>query len=251
MNRGVIVYVHGGKWQGGDKRNHVKDKVRYFRDKLGYNFVSVNYRLMGKGCTKRKGIIRKQVVPCEFPDNANDVAAAISYVTKNAWRYGASGKSVSLIGQSAGGHLAALVSTDETYLSNYGLALSNINFVAPLDTDVFQISTRLSDAEAITNAFGHSRAIWWDASPLNHVKKDEFSGTRCLVPPHLIVFRGQEERRNNIQKYALKLIGKSCVVKSFHDKDFSHSEINTPIGGKGEKAITPLIVNMLKKYNNW
>lgn len=251
MKRGVIVYVHGGGWQGGDKSNQMKDKVSYFRDKLGYNFVSVNYRLMVKDCTKRTGFVKKSTVPCKFPDNANDVAAAIAYVTKNAWRYGASGKSVSLIGHSAGAHLAALVSTDETYLSNFGLALSNINFVAPLDTDAFQISTRVGDMQAIANTFGHSRQLWWDASPINYVKKDQLSGTQCLIPPHLIVFRGQEERRKHILEYSIKLIRAGCTAKTFYALKYSHSQINAAIGKQGEKVVTPQIVSMLKKYNNW
>ena len=99
--RGAIVYVHGGGWRNGDKENHMDDKVRYFRDELGYSFVSVNYRLIAEGCSKYNGRFKRKKVPCEFPDNAYDVAAAIAYVLKNARSYGATTKSVSLIGHSA------------------------------------------------------------------------------------------------------------------------------------------------------
>ena len=34
--RGAIVYIHGGGWHTGDKKNHMDDKVRYFRDDITF-----------------------------------------------------------------------------------------------------------------------------------------------------------------------------------------------------------------------
>jgi hypothetical protein len=38
------MWVHGGGWQNGDKKNQVADKIRLFND-LGWVLVSVNYWL--------------------------------------------------------------------------------------------------------------------------------------------------------------------------------------------------------------
>jgi len=244
--KGVIVYVHGGAWKMGDKKNAMQDKVRRFRDQLGYNFVSVNYRLMDNRCSERQ---RRRVVPCDFPDNANDVAAAIAYVLKNARRYGASGDSVALIGHSAGAHLAALVSTDESYLQRHGLTLSDINFVAPLDTDAFDIMARSGNPAAIENAFGDDKKTLRDASPINHVKRDR-RFRRCKVPPHLVVYRGEPERKRNVQSYVKKLQRNSCSVKTFDASSYDHSQINKAIGNRRDKIVTPQIEYMLGKYNN-
>ena len=237
--RGAIVYIHGGGWHTGDKKNHMDDKVRYFRDDLGYSFVSVNYRLIERHCRKRKG---RKMDPCAFPDNAYDVAAAISYVLKNARKYGATGKSVSLIGHSAGAHLAALVSTDEKYLKKYGVTLSNINFVAPLDTDAFDIPKREGDPKTIRNAFGRNRNVWKGASPINHVKRGK-------TPPHLLVYRGTKGRKKNVERYERKLRNMGRFVKKIYATQYSHEQINKAIGNKRDKFVTPQLLEMLKKYN--
>ena len=39
----VVVWVHGGGWQRGDKRNHMSDKVRLW-NRAGYTVVSDDYR---------------------------------------------------------------------------------------------------------------------------------------------------------------------------------------------------------------
>lgn len=244
IRKGVIVYVHGGAWRTGDKKNAMRDKVRHFRDQLGYNFVSINYRLMDGRCSERT---RRRNVPCDYPDNAEDVAAAIAFVLRNARKFGASDDSVALIGHSAGAHLAALVSTDESYLKRHGLTLSNINFVAPLDTDAFDIMTRSGNPAAIENAFGHNEKTLRDASPILHVKKKR---GRCKIPPHLVVYRGQPERKRNVESYVRKLQRNSCWVQTFNAPMYDHSQINKVIGSRRDRIVTPQIDSMLMSFNN-
>ncbi len=241
--RGAIVYVHGGGWATGNKKNHMQDKVRYFRDELGYSFVSVNYRLIEQGCKMSiQSKFGRREVECEFPDNAYDVAAAIAYILKHASSYGTTTKSVSLIGHSAGAHLAALVSTDEKYLKRFGVTLSNINFVAPLDTDAFDIMTREGDQRTITNAFGSNRQVWREASPINYIK-------RQATPPHLLVYRGEDKRKENVAAYESKLKEMGCFVRSVTADRYSHKQINMAIGKEGENIVTPKILAMLKRFN--
>src|SRR5436305_8308058 len=45
-NHPVVVWIHGGGWQAGDKSD-VQKKPRAFTDK-GFVFVSINYRLLPK-----------------------------------------------------------------------------------------------------------------------------------------------------------------------------------------------------------
>src|SRR5689334_16039728 len=40
----VVMWVHGGAYRAGDKRNSIRDKVALFTGR-GYVLVSVNYRL--------------------------------------------------------------------------------------------------------------------------------------------------------------------------------------------------------------
>ncbi len=65
----VVMYVHGGSYQNGDKSNGVADKVRLFNSR-GWIFVSVNYRLTMTG----------DATSAHYPDHYRDVAAALAWV---------------------------------------------------------------------------------------------------------------------------------------------------------------------------
>lgn len=224
--RGVVIYIHGGSWRAGDKRNHIKDKVKYFRDRHGYNFVSINYRLMTKDCKKQVGSPKK-TVPCKFPDNAYDVAGAISYVLDNALKYGANPAKVSLIGHGAGAHLAALVSTDKKYLAAYNRYLQNIVFVALIDSNAFRLSYKLPDVNNMVHAFGQDRRVWWDASPINFVHSKQ---RKCRVPPQLLLYSGKHKRKESMNAYVAKLKKSGCTVKTYNAKYHTRSQLIKDIG---------------------
>src|SRR6266542_3364800 len=62
-NHPVVVWIHGGGWQAGDKAD-VQKKPQAFADK-GFVFVSINYRLLPKATIKQM---------------AEDVAKAIRWI---------------------------------------------------------------------------------------------------------------------------------------------------------------------------
>ena len=88
----VVVWIHGGGWRGGDKRN-----CRSLRmTARGYAAASVNYRLSQDAT---------------FPAQIHDCKAAIRYLRANAAKYGLDPKRIGVWGSSAGGHLVALLGT--------------------------------------------------------------------------------------------------------------------------------------------
>src|SRR5882724_7332783 len=99
-NHPVVVWVHGGGWQAGDKKD-VDKKPQAFVDK-GFVFVSVNYRLL------KDTVTIKQM--------GEDVAKAIRWVHDHAKDYGGDPDTMMVMGHSAGAQLAALVCTDDRYL---------------------------------------------------------------------------------------------------------------------------------------
>jgi len=106
QNHPVIVMVHGGGWQRGDKANAniATNKYRHFTQ-AGYVFVSINYRLSPA---------------VKHPAHVQDVAKALAWVAKNINRYSGNPARIYLMGHSAGAHLAALVATDQRYLEAAG-----------------------------------------------------------------------------------------------------------------------------------
>ena len=92
----VIVYVHGGGWRRGSRREPLPVLGADFYDTLaaqGFAVAAVDYRLSGEA---------------RFPAPLEDVAAAVGWVRDNATRYGLDAGRVFLWGDSAGGHLALL-----------------------------------------------------------------------------------------------------------------------------------------------
>jgi acetyl esterase/lipase len=90
----TIFYVHGGAWHGGDKGE--ANEWGLFFQKLGYTFISLNYRLTH---TKEANI---------HPAQINDIDDAIDFVSKQAHHWGIDKKRFVIMGASAGAHLALL-----------------------------------------------------------------------------------------------------------------------------------------------
>jgi acetyl esterase/lipase len=88
----VVVYVHGGAWRGGDKR----DFPAMGLTAGGYAVASVNYRLSADA---------------KFPAQIEDCEAAVRYLRTNAKAFGLDPDRIGAWGDSAGGHLVALLGT--------------------------------------------------------------------------------------------------------------------------------------------
>ncbi len=88
----VIVWIHGGGWQKGNKSEWPAITLV---DK-GYAVASINYRLSGEA---------------KFPAQIHDAKAAVRWIRENADKYNIDPNRIGAWGQSAGGHLAALLGT--------------------------------------------------------------------------------------------------------------------------------------------
>ncbi len=86
----VIVFIHGGGWQGGT-RTTGPDFKRYFAQD-GFAIAVIEYRL---------------TPTVRFPSNAEDVKTAVRWLRAHAAEHGLSQR-IGLWGTSAGGHLAAI-----------------------------------------------------------------------------------------------------------------------------------------------
>jgi triacylglycerol lipase len=89
-NLPIAVFVHGGGFVGGDKKDYAN--VPTYLSQHGMVAVNVDYRLAPK------------VV---WPAEAQDVAAVVAFLKKNAAQYGGNPRRIVLIGHSAGANLTA------------------------------------------------------------------------------------------------------------------------------------------------
>ena len=92
----AIVWIHGGAWRGGDKREFES----FLRESAGagYVAVSINYRLAPKHI---------------FPAQVEDSKCAVRWLRANAERLHVDPKRIGAVGSSAGAHLAMMLGAME------------------------------------------------------------------------------------------------------------------------------------------
>lgn len=93
----LVIFVHGGGFSGGDKRDVDPKVVPLLQS--GFAVGSLDYRLSGEA---------------HFPAAARDVKAAVRYLRANASGYGLDADRFALWGESAGANLAAIVGVTAT-----------------------------------------------------------------------------------------------------------------------------------------
>lgn len=224
VKKPVMVYVHGGSWRTGDKA-HTANKDEYFT-KLGYVFVSVNYRLSPDpiNLTDANRVM--------FPTHPRDVAKAVAWVFNNIGNYSGDVGKVSLIGHSAGAHLVSLLSTDKSYLNNEGIQLNQIKCTCSLDAGAYDIPYYLNKYEAqgsnqwntYINAFGNNQTTWQNASPITYLASNQF------IPPFMLVHQGTAQRVDLATRFGNALTNKAIPVTYLNAQPLDHEGINQVLG---------------------
>jgi acetyl esterase/lipase len=91
----VIAYIHGGAWLGGS-RTFGHGRLAGYAASGEYAGISIGYRLTGEAI---------------WPAQIHDCKAAIRWIRANAKKYNLDPDRIGVIGDSAGGHLVAMLGT--------------------------------------------------------------------------------------------------------------------------------------------
>ncbi len=227
----LVIFVHGGGWKRGDKRNATgAAKVTHFLEQ-GYAVASVNYRL---------------VPAAKVEDQAADVAAAFAWLRTNAAKLGIDPKRMVLMGHSAGAHLVALVGTDPAYARAAGFAPSDISGVIPLDGAAYNVPAQMADGPGImqdtyAQAFGSDPARQKSLSPTAHA-----AGPNAPAFLILHVDRDDGKRQSEALGAALRSAGTPVQVTRIAGRGLiGHMEINRKLGQPDYPA-TPVVDAWLK-----
>lgn len=177
--RPAVLLIHGGGWYGGDKRGAREQNIGNTLAMQGYAVFSINYALnRGTGPGGGKG----RFETLAWPGNLFDCKSALRYLRREANRFGIDRERIGVMGCSAGGHLAMMLSAtaQEERWNRGGLYISEANNVAclinfygphylpqPFLADFFE---RPNEVE--------SRTILAEATPRNYFHKG--------MPPTLV-----------------------------------------------------------------
>lgn len=152
----VLLLVHGGGWQQGDKaqRRLVQNKVTHWLGQ-GVVLVSVNYRML----------------PDTLPDmQARDVAQALAQAQQQAATWGGDARRFVLMGHSAGAHLAALVAASPVGLRAAGA--QPVLGTVVIDSGAMDVVQTLQSRHAplFDAAFGADPSYWRAVSPQHQLR---------------------------------------------------------------------------------
>ncbi len=230
-NAPLIVFVHGGGWSLGDKKGRNENKSAFYNG-LGYAFASLNYRL----------------VPETKPDGqAADIADAIAYLRKDSTKLGFDPNHIVLMGHSAGAHLAAIVSTDTSYLEKANVPLSSIAGTILLDGAGYDVEKQMKQPgtkrflkRMFVAAFSNNKTTQRRLSPVNHVSTPNGSNWLILHVASRADAKEQSELLGNKLQQNRAKVTVTAIPNS------SHRSINKDAGTSGS-AVGNEITAFLKR----
>jgi len=228
----LIIFVHGGGWQHGSKDNATGTWKPTHYLAAGYNFASINYRLVPRA---------------RVEDQAHDVALAVKALLDRAKSLGINPAQVVLMGHSAGAHLVALVGTDPQYLTSVGLRLDQISGVVPIDGAAFDVPRQMREGPPLMQpiyetAFGTEARRQIALSPTLQAAAPN---VRKFFIPH--VQRPDGIAQSEALASALRAAGTAAETLSVPGTGLQgHAEINRRMGDPSYEA-TPAVDAWLKR----
>ncbi len=227
-NAPIIIYVHGGAWMIGDKRQ-VRDKPALFNEN-GTIFVSVNYTLVPRATVEQQ---------------LAELDAAIGFIAENAARFGGNPENISLMGHSAGAHLVVMAAVNPGPRAQALLAAGALKAVISNDTVAFDMAQIARAAggrlpRLYRKPFGEDPARWATLSPATYVARAQ------TLPRFLLTHSGQgnaSARALVVNGFAARLRRAGAEVQVFDGGRYTHMQISRAVGV--EPDITQAILTFL------
>ena len=218
-NAPVIVSYYGNQLMGGDKLEDAYIGHRFAS--AGFMTAVVNYRLSPA---------------VTHPAHVQDAAASFAWVKRHAREYGGDPDRVFAIGYSAGGYLAALLSTDPRYLAAHGLSPRDIRGTVPVSA-FYRVEGRGVAPDRDKSVWGTDRKTWVDASPAHHLRGN-------TLPPMLILYADEDEdwrRQQNVEAAAAMKAAGHQDVQIAMIPGRNHATIWARVGTEDDETATRII----------
>jgi acetyl esterase len=158
--RPAVIWIHGGKWAGGDKADPSEVEMSTTIASHGFAVFSVNYSLAWKGAVG-------------YPAAVEDLQRAVEWIRGHAADFGIDPDRIAAAGNSAGGHLAALLATlGEGSLADASRISAALSLSGPMDLEALLSYDNENVRGAVENFLGCSDGcedVAREASPITHV----------------------------------------------------------------------------------
>ena len=233
---GVALFLHGGGWVLGSLRSH-DIAVRALAKRSGWAFLAVEYRLAPE---------------TPFPGGLEDCFAALRWLSSARPQLDLAGKPIIVVGDSAGGNLAAAVAILARDRRGPELAGQILIYPAVDGRQAAPSYSERSDGGLLTAA---DMAWFWNhyapeesalsplASPLLHA---DLTG----LPPAIIVTAEFDPLRDEGRDYAAALRKARVPTEEIHCSDLPHGFLTfASISPSSDRAVTAIAGQIMSLSN--
>ena len=229
-NLPVVVWIHGGGWQAGDK-SEVASKPGAFTGK-GLVFVAVSYRF---------------VTSVPMDTIVRDIAKSVRWVHDHIGTRGGDPNRIFLMGHSAGAQLAALVATDERFLQTEGLSLAILKGCVPVDGDTYDVPLQVAIGAARRKSLGQPDPKMGHAAKFGPPDRQrDLSAVRHIAPnkgiPPFLILHVADHIDTSAQAHRLwsELREAKIPAKIFGAAGTDHVRLDRDLGVPGDPATAEL-----------
>lgn len=212
----LVAFVHGGGWRAGDKRGGYAT-IAPLVESGNYACASIGYRLTDEAV---------------WPAQIHDCKAAIRWLRGNAKKYHLDPDRIGVIGNSAGGHLVAMLGTSgdvaelEGSLGEFPKVSSRVQCVVdqfgPSDFMALRTGARGPLAKLLGGTVDDHQEAARSASPITHVSQGD--------PPFMMVHGTKDQlvpfQQSELLQAALKKAGVEALLIAVTDA--SHGRFASP-----------------------
>jgi acetyl esterase/lipase len=146
----VFLFLHGGGFREGDRAQYGAVAEPFIE--RGIITAVASYRLTGEGF--------------HYPDQPEDVKAAIKWLYDNVRKYGGDPDSLYVGGHSAGAILTADIGVDRSWMADAGIPAAALKGIVPISAPY---DMRMSGRPGEQNAYAPTSELAERASPILHI----------------------------------------------------------------------------------
>jgi dipeptidyl aminopeptidase/acylaminoacyl peptidase len=222
----VLMWIHGGAWKIGDRAMFAE---------LGRRIAE-----SGIGCA----VISYRLTPdVQHPEHVKDCARAFAWLHAHVKEHGGNPDRLFVAGQSAGGHLTALLTLNRKYLEELKVPEDAIKGAIPMSGvyTIPAVKRELPGLKMFKDAFGSDPDVCKEASPVTHAKNAK--------APMLVITETEDDKamlRESMAGFKKALEAAEFKDVEFVDaKDRNHITIVTKMVAK-EDPVRAAMVEFVK-----